>query len=268
MKLLRLTAQHYLWTQHQGYHVHPDVRFPGSGDIQVADIACGNCLWLLDSEASTRDTLEASWTGFDISSEQFPKQAFLPSNVSLRALDVYNVPSELHGRFDLIHLRMLGFGVRDNDPIPILRNLLALLKPGGFLQWDEADHEFNPPNADPGCSNDRMWELQKTIRNAISTGGFSFEWTKSLSDSFRSAGFSDVVEEKHPIKRTALKYWTELQLQSFASGTKVLAQYSMQDDVRREAVERILEKFPSAIAEAREGGAFCIWPKVVLGKKI
>ena len=76
------------------------------------------------------------------------------------------------------------------------------------------------------------------------------------------------MEEKYPIRRTALKYWTELQLQAFASGAKTLAQNSMQDDVRREAVERVLEKFPSAIAEAKQGGAFCIWPKVVLGRKI
>ena len=190
MKPLRLTAQHYLWTQHQGYHVHPSVQLSSLGDVRVADIACGNCLWLLDSEASTRDMFKASWTGFDISSAQFPKEAFLPSNVSLQTLDVYNVPSELHGKSDLIHLRMLGFGVRDNDPIPVLRTLLALLKPGGWLQWDEADHEFDPPNAAPGYLNERMRELQKTIRASVSTGGFSFEWTKSLSDSFRFAGFS------------------------------------------------------------------------------
>ncbi|KAI9707966.1 MAG: hypothetical protein M1820_004385 [Bogoriella megaspora] len=267
MKRLRLTAQHYLWTQHQGYHIHPSVGFPSSGDIQIADIACGNCLWLLDSRNSTTDAFQATWTGFDISDAQFPKEALLPSNVFLRTLDIYDVPSDLHGKFDLIHLRMLGFGVRDSDPIPVLRTLLALLKPGGWLQWDEADHEFDPPNAAPGTSNARMQELQKAIRTSVFKGAPAFGWTKNLLDSFRSAGFTAVVEDKHPIERTALKYWTELQLQAFASGLKVLAQNPAQDAVRREAAEKILEKFPAAIAEAKEGGAFCLWPKVVLGRK-
>ncbi|KAI9678526.1 MAG: hypothetical protein M1822_007469 [Bathelium mastoideum] len=265
---VRLTAQHYLWTQHQGYHIHPSVNFPKSEDIQVADIACGHCLWLLDAEASTRDAWKATWTGFDISSAQFPKAASLPSNVSLRTLDIYDIPSELHEKFDLVHVRMLGFGVRDNDPLPVLRNLFALLKPGGWLQWDEGDHDFDQPEAVPGTSIQRILELDKAIRASLAMGGFTFKWLGTLSDSFRSAGFREVVEDKHPIKRTAMKYWTELQLQTFATAIRMMAQNPEQDNARREAVEKILEKFPAAIAEAKDGGAFSIWPKVVLGKKM
>lgn len=50
-----------------------------------------------------------------------------------------DVPSELVGQYDLVHVRLLVLAVDNSDPRPMLRNLIKMLKPGGYLQWDELD---------------------------------------------------------------------------------------------------------------------------------
>jgi hypothetical protein len=54
-------------------------------------------------------------------------------------LDIFteNLPKDLVGKFDIVHVRLFLLVVRNNDPVPILRNLLKLLKPGGYLHWQE-----------------------------------------------------------------------------------------------------------------------------------
>ena len=44
-------------------------------------------------------------------------------------------PSELKAVYDIVHIRLAIEG----DPLPTLRNVFSLLKPGGHLQWDEMD---------------------------------------------------------------------------------------------------------------------------------
>lgn len=48
-----------------------------------------------------------------------------------------NVPSNILRTFDVVQIRLLIAGVAKNHPRPVLRNALALLKLGGFLQWTE-----------------------------------------------------------------------------------------------------------------------------------
>lgn len=59
---------------------------------------------------------------------QAPPQHLLPNNVRFKYLDLQEeLPSEFVGRYDLVHARFLLGLVKDNDPLPILRNLLMLL---------------------------------------------------------------------------------------------------------------------------------------------
>lgn len=77
----------------------------------------------------------------DISLSQLPPPTWLPSHITSRQLDVFeeNLPEDLVGKFDVVHVRLFLLVVRENDPRPILRNLLKLLKPGGYLHWQEYD---------------------------------------------------------------------------------------------------------------------------------
>ncbi|KAL8934499.1 MAG: hypothetical protein Q9216_005884, partial [Gyalolechia sp. 2 TL-2023] len=69
-------------------------------------------------------------------------------------------PAEYIGAFDVVHIRHVQLVIKDNDPAPVVRNLRALLKPTGYLQWDEV----NPPakyleKVDPSLSTPALETL-------------------------------------------------------------------------------------------------------------
>lgn len=75
----------------------------------------------------------------------------------MSTLDIHkDIPGELKGRYDIVHVRLLLTVVKNDDPSPILENLMDMLskqiipprgkadfksheciEPGGFLQWSE-----------------------------------------------------------------------------------------------------------------------------------
>lgn len=78
--------------------------------------------------------------GLDITASNFPNAAWLPDNVKFQVWDAYSeLPTELEGTFDVVHLRALYSTVSGNNVDPLLSNCLQMLKPGGYLQWDESD---------------------------------------------------------------------------------------------------------------------------------
>lgn len=84
-------------------------------------------LWLTDL---ARQFPNAQLHGFDISSEQYIAAGFLPSNVSLRILDIFkDIPEEYVGKYDIVHARLLVQVVNQlgGDPLPVLKNLIKLL---------------------------------------------------------------------------------------------------------------------------------------------
>jgi hypothetical protein len=80
--------------------------------------------------------------GFDVSFDQCPRPQWLPENTSIRKVDLYGpLPEDLVGVYDVIHLRLFLVVIRDDDPVPVLRNLLKMLKPGGWIHWSEHNME-------------------------------------------------------------------------------------------------------------------------------
>lgn len=49
------------------------------------------------------------------------------------------MPTEFLGKFDVVNLRPFMFLVKNNDPSSILAKMVRMLKPGGWIQWAEAD---------------------------------------------------------------------------------------------------------------------------------
>ena len=57
-----------------------------------------------------------------------PLSSILPNNVSLEAFDAFGeIPDELVGKFDVVHIRFLLNVVKRNDPEPLLKNLIKML---------------------------------------------------------------------------------------------------------------------------------------------
>lgn len=113
----------------------------------------------------------AQLDAFDIDTSQCPPREWLPKNVSIESLDVFqDVPVRFLESYDVIHIRYFACVVRNNDPGAILQNVLRMLsefpllilfsqgsckpvnllltsatliviEPGGYLQWSEQDYE-------------------------------------------------------------------------------------------------------------------------------
>ena len=94
--------------------------------LREEDVALScSSIWLVDVN---RQLPSVHLDGFDNSVDQFPSQEWLPDNISLHRLDVLEpIPETLKGKYDLVHVRLFLAVVQDDDPTPILRNLMDML---------------------------------------------------------------------------------------------------------------------------------------------
>ncbi|KAI4263130.1 MAG: hypothetical protein L6R42_001714 [Xanthoria sp. 1 TBL-2021] len=165
----RLNSQHLLWKLELGWCLHPSLQALIStalpivtalpqvpaptitsstqqlnplaaahqNTFRVADLATGTAIWAVDI---SQDFPLAQIDRFDIDLQQCPPPKWLPHNVKGREWEIYTeLTPELQGLYDVVHIRLLLLVIRDNDPRPILKNALRMLKKGGYLQWDELD---------------------------------------------------------------------------------------------------------------------------------
>ncbi|KAJ6110829.1 hypothetical protein N7486_003064 [Penicillium sp. IBT 16267x] len=140
-----LDWMHITWKPHRGYELHPDNAV--TGNMKIAELGTEqqvfmlNSLWLLDLARQPPPTVELH--GFDISDDQYPSKELWPKNVKLSLLNFSNdPPASLVGQYNVVnvvHLRMWASVLRDGDTSGIIRHIKQLLKPGGYLQWEDAD---------------------------------------------------------------------------------------------------------------------------------
>ncbi|KAE8321016.1 hypothetical protein BDV39DRAFT_197985 [Aspergillus sergii] len=141
----RLNYQFYLWKDALQFNLHPSIMLPQdiSTPLWIADLATGTAIWLLDL---LRDPAIAYYPslrlhGFDIDLTNAPLPEWLPPPITLRQLDVFeDVPRDLLGRYDVVHLRLLVLVVQNSDPLPIIHRVHQMLKPGGYIQWDDLNY--------------------------------------------------------------------------------------------------------------------------------
>ncbi|KAL9118287.1 MAG: hypothetical protein Q9187_005171 [Circinaria calcarea] len=240
----------------------PDINFYDDGSNYGLFYRC----WLLELARE----VPASWTleGFDISAAQYPAVEYLPSNVSLKTLDVYAKTSEdLIGRFDIVHIRAFTVVVRGEDTASLLKNVIAMLKPGGYLQWDEVDAgSFHPETPRASISTQCTDELLREWKNSCAKAGMGFVWISSLDDSFTSQGLEVVdsfrIAHRNDLKKAFSDNWlTALEEAgvSFTSRGGGSGPFATADGFR--------ELFKNVVKETREGAGIALDLIVVLGKK-
>lgn len=95
----------------------------------------------------------------------------------------------------------------DNNTSPLLENALAMLKPGGYLQWDENDPtsmRCNLPHEEAKAdAAETLVQLQTMMMRA--QGKILPDWLYSLDDTLRAKGcevlVSEVIEAKKELSR-------------------------------------------------------------------
>ncbi|KAJ5948605.1 hypothetical protein N7454_001912 [Penicillium verhagenii] len=182
----RLNAQHNLLTKvTKNTLIHPSI--PKEGLLAVADIATGTGIWLKDvSKVLEPESLgSVYYHGFDISSQQFPKKR---ENIQFSIHDITKpFPEEHWGRYDLVHVRLLIAAIDESDYRSAIANINAILKPGGFLQWEEIDEETYI------CENNPViQEIRRCFSAAMTAEEKCFQASSKVFQECMAAGFLDV----------------------------------------------------------------------------
>ena len=164
-------------------------------------------IWIAEEAlSSTADSL-VSFTGFDIADSNFPAKSNTLPNVNFELWNIHEPPpTQFHGQFDLVNLRLMIPAIPSGDPSGPLRNLLLLLKPGGWVQWGETTMDPD----DLQVPQDSPWpKLWPTLYEVVNPQ-YNFMWPTRLGDFYKEAGLTKIqkVAAGEPVP-TMRKYWTD-----------------------------------------------------------
>jgi SAM-dependent methyltransferase len=152
----RLQGQHEVYTEHVGYLLHPtlveSLKASKTDGVRIADIGTGTGAWLLDIASSPAlQFTKLELVGLDISDAQFPAASSVPQNCTFDVLNILApVPEKWKGTFDVVNLRLLVCGFSTADWAVAAKNVMRMLKSGGWVQWCESEfpgiHCVVPPS--------------------------------------------------------------------------------------------------------------------------
>ncbi|KAL8991210.1 MAG: hypothetical protein Q9169_007921 [Polycauliona sp. 2 TL-2023] len=150
-----------------------------------------------------------------------PTHSMASPKISFSAWDVRSPPPlSLHGTFDVVHVRLLSVALGDAvKGEEIVRNISMLLKPGGWLQWEEMDMTRSiVATADPSITPiaiPRMDQAMKTgsERSLIPRLG-------ELLSSAGGNGFCEVNKYEVDAKKEILRWSTEMHVLAVAEAAE------------------------------------------------
>lgn len=193
----RLSFQHFVTIQHQGFLIHPKIEkeILQRKDPKIADLATGNGIWVLDAAEKYPN---AEILGSDITDKQFPAPALRSPNTRFEVQNMFDeVPVRHRGAFDMVHLRLTVAWLYGQDRDLLVRNALSMLKPGGFIQWSEIS---NPPTLLYEPDGEVHPEVPERLLRVYKTTNLmpTFEWLSQLGDILPSHYGLIEVEVQNP----------------------------------------------------------------------
>ena len=253
---VRLNCQHYIWLQELGYNLHPSIPFSSLGENpRIADVATGTGVWLLEV---ARSYPTATCDGFDISLAQAPAAVWLPSNVSFSEWDMFKPPpANLIGTYDIVHVRLVVLVIQNKDPVSTIRNLAALLKPNGYIQWDEIDLS-DTIVAHAAGEMGKMDAVRKMDR--LMKGHGSFEWVVKLPERLNENGFEGAKLWRVKPDMALVKHYTDCHTLSFAE----IASRLPEDSDRKKEFQYMVQDVGE---ETKQGAVHGVAKVVCVGRK-
>lgn len=215
----RLHLQHMLWQNTTVFVL--DIRIDNSlresnqtiiQPVKIADLGCGNGVWLTDLHQNLRDYgVHAHLVGYDINDHNFPPPAFLPDSIQLKKVDILSktLPADAVGTFDVVHIRAFSSIIINNDTTGVLATALAMLKPGGWLQWDEMGPRLYIEPASPRLSTFACETMAHLIKTRGDAQGVKYDFLKELDRHLAFAGFEDTKKLRYQKRKRDYKGWTE-----------------------------------------------------------
>ncbi|KAI9040228.1 class I SAM-dependent methyltransferase [Aspergillus affinis] len=254
----RLNLQHYYVNEVFGYLLHPSIP-TGNPNLRIADVASGSGIWL--SSLSRRLPPNVTLDGLDISFDNAPPKEFLPKNMTLRYWDIFSeVPEELVGVYDIVHISLVGFVLRSNDIDHVMGNFMRLLKPGGYLQWSEHDLlSCRFKKSHPDNKTEALEELYRLSIIHPVDARFKPTWVSNLPEIFRQHGLAAVESD---VKDTPPDLIMPLHMCGLLVQERVVLKLK-----GFEWIEKIRDLLPEVHRETKAGSAWDLPRICVVGKK-
>lgn len=207
----------------------------------------------------------ATLDGIDISFGQAPPSEWLPRNVTLRVVDVFRpVPEELIAKYHVIHIRHFVCVVKENDPTPLLQNLLRMLKPGGWIQWDEWDvlnrHFTKSRDSAPQACIDKLEDEFAVMRRHSPKPS----WCPRLDEYFLLSNMQQVSIEKRLSNVSHLPFMHDLSLLVFQ---ELIDGAEAKGLVDAEKTRYLRQLLGGATKESRMGAAWNLTRCMAVGQK-
>ena len=190
----RLHMMHQVWVSSLGYLLHPSI--PLKENARIGDVGCGTGISSLElaKQLPSGGRIE----GYDLNLAQCPPRGWWPKNVTFNELDIFEkIPQHLVGSYDVVYIRHFICVLQSGNPIPLLSALIKLLKPGGYLQWQEWDLQSNElVVADPTNPAPKMEAFRDSIRGPDSLQAQT-SWVKNFHTRFSDAGAELIAHDRH-----------------------------------------------------------------------
>jgi hypothetical protein len=198
--------------------------------------------------------------GYDISSAQFLHNDTLPPNVTLNIGDFKKpIPEELHGKYDLVAIRLIIISMGNDVWAKTLDNVLTLLKPGGAIQWIEGDFFVSRGfrgTAPTSTGGHYLTAIQNKMNGDLNKRfGFNFP---DFTQLYENAGLKDVEEDVISTDRLVEQRseFTAIGIGAVTGGLRNLASTLQQEGLW--SVEEVDAYKAKAIADM-ESGAYLRW---------
>ena len=251
----RLNLQHYLWKQSLDFSIHPSI--PITQDSVIADIATGTGMWLMDV---ARELPKAQLDGLDLDLKQAPHSQWLPHSIKMRQWDIFeDVPKDLIGKYDFVHVRLLVLVISQDDSQAVIRKLVKMLKPGGYLQWDDLNcRDMCVKKVDPSV---QALALERLREMCWSNG--RHDWLLQLSQSITNEGMEEACLHFFGDSTDLIRAYNEQHLMTMDEFALSLLRIG-----KKEEALRFYKIVKDSYQESLTGAALCIPRIICIGRKL
>ncbi|KAJ5329784.1 Methyltransferase type 12 [Penicillium brevicompactum] len=244
----RLNDQHRFLVAVSGHTIHPSI--PKENITAIADLGTGTGVWLEDVAKTLPKSVYLH--GFDISAAQIPIRE---GPIALSVHDVlYPFPEEHQSRYDLVHIRLLTAGLKKKDYAIVLANARALLKPNGYIQWEELDHSAFCTDAVPEA--DVVNQMRQSVTNAMLSLDLCPTAPQRVYEDILAGGFADVITGTHTTKgkdhlRDISQRWVAGVMRALVTPSMLVTGEAKTEFQAREKVNALVAKFDDHCQHAK-----------------
>ncbi|MCJ1226009.1 hypothetical protein MMC12_002658 [Toensbergia leucococca] len=178
------------------------------------------------------------------------------------------LPPEMVGAYDVVHVRLIALVIKNDNPTVVVKNLCRLLKPGGYLQWEELNSDAAYiSTAAPGLETAALEQLKHLVTQPMKGPNDEAligprDWMQRLPNTLSAHGFDDVHTHNYCEAPHMALFWTDMYL---VCAEEIAEQMLKDKDPAKERSTK--EMAPRAGKEARTGAALVYDKSVVVARK-